>query len=394
MAGRTYEKSPYSVTVAADGKIKVKSGDWLSKYSWAIYGNYTTLNVFARWDDRQAQIKEYPIANKDLITVGETIIHYPTYEEFKRANGGNGKPEQPGSTGSQPSTSGQKLTTPIIKARLDAASWSQKDDEAQAMIAGATYQELYDLDLEGVLRLYDALTRKPGWYDATDHNAVKKLSTAMKFHKQPTPQFGVDLARAARSGVPNVQQLLTVDIINRIYAAEARRMNSVEPWIPVGTMGRGQLGQPAYQDVINNFPKELSTTLAYNYLPEMMVKAPARWNTFDWVLYKVNIPANYYSVFTEEMVEDFVVAAYLALKIQAASKAAGRTLKDVGRFAVGVYHGAYCSISHAQGRVNNNIDWAPVEQYMRTGCDCTCPPPQPPGHTHTDTCDYINEVVV
>ncbi len=43
-----YSRSPYSVFVADNGEIKVKQGDWLSKYSYAMFGNYTTINDFVR----------------------------------------------------------------------------------------------------------------------------------------------------------------------------------------------------------------------------------------------------------------------------------------------------------------------------------------------------------
>ena len=44
----TFTRDSYSVTIAEDGKILVKKDDWLSKYSWALYGDYDTLHVFVR----------------------------------------------------------------------------------------------------------------------------------------------------------------------------------------------------------------------------------------------------------------------------------------------------------------------------------------------------------
>jgi hypothetical protein len=367
----------------------VKPGDWLSKYSWAIYGNYTNLDVFARWDDQQSKIKEYPIQNKDQIAAGETIIHYPTYEQHKKGNGGSTQPAKP----VQPGSSAQPVNGQTIRTRLDAASWNQRDDEARSIISAATPAELYALDVEAVLRLYDALTRKPGWYTDADHNAVKRLATGMKYQRQPTPQYGVDLARSARLGSSSVQLLLTTDLVNRIYAAEARRMAPGERWAWWGTIGRGQLGQPAYDDVKRDYKTQLETCLAYAHLPSMMARAPVRWSTFDWTNYRIIIPPNYNDVFTDPMVEDFVVAAFLGNKILSASKTGGRSPADITRFAVAVYHGAFCSVSHAQHQVNDTVNWAPVEQYLRTSCTCTCIPDLQPGHQHTDLCDYVNEVV-
>lgn len=73
----TFSRAPYSVTIAEDGKILVKKDDWLSKYSWALYGNYNTLDVFVRPDPvvRDGIIE---IEDVDDIKTGETLIHVPT----------------------------------------------------------------------------------------------------------------------------------------------------------------------------------------------------------------------------------------------------------------------------------------------------------------------------
>jgi len=81
----TYTRAPYSVTVDTAGKIFVKTGDMLSKYSWAIYGNYTTLSVFYRVNGGGSPM---PIVNKDLIYAGETLIHMPDYKPGGNGNGG------------------------------------------------------------------------------------------------------------------------------------------------------------------------------------------------------------------------------------------------------------------------------------------------------------------
>ncbi|MBL8229675.1 MAG: hypothetical protein JNL98_14395 [Bryobacterales bacterium] len=80
----TYKNPPYSVEVADDGKILVKDGDTLSKYSWAIYGNYDTLDVFRRPNGPGAP---KPIENKNLIRTGETLIHLPHYPGPNRPPG-------------------------------------------------------------------------------------------------------------------------------------------------------------------------------------------------------------------------------------------------------------------------------------------------------------------
>ncbi len=100
----TFKRDSHSVTIAEDGKILVKKDDWLSKYSWALYGDYDTLDVFVRPNPAityPAQeikgIKE--IENVDLIETGEYLIHVPTYFHWMEKRGGKKpdrkKPEQP-----------------------------------------------------------------------------------------------------------------------------------------------------------------------------------------------------------------------------------------------------------------------------------------------------------
>lgn len=73
----TFTRDKYSVTIAEDGKIIVKQDDWLSKYSWALYGTYDTLDVFVRPDPA---VKDgiLEIEDVDEIVAGETLIHVPT----------------------------------------------------------------------------------------------------------------------------------------------------------------------------------------------------------------------------------------------------------------------------------------------------------------------------
>src|SRR5262249_22085772 len=74
---RTYSSFPYKVTVEHDGAIRVKHGDWLSKYSAAMYGNFKGINEFAR-KGRDGKLRRIP--NPNLIYAGETIYHIPTYK--------------------------------------------------------------------------------------------------------------------------------------------------------------------------------------------------------------------------------------------------------------------------------------------------------------------------
>lgn len=88
----TFNRDRYSVTIAEDGKILVKNEDWLSKYSWALYGDYDTLNVFVRGNpdlisanEEIKGIKE--IDDVDLIKAGEYLIHEPTYFHWMEKRG-------------------------------------------------------------------------------------------------------------------------------------------------------------------------------------------------------------------------------------------------------------------------------------------------------------------
>jgi len=73
----TYTNSQYSVTIRKDGAIQVKHGDWLSKYSAAMYNNFEHIHEFGRMEGG----KLVPIRNPNLIITGETIYHIPTYIE-------------------------------------------------------------------------------------------------------------------------------------------------------------------------------------------------------------------------------------------------------------------------------------------------------------------------
>ncbi len=66
--------------IANDGKILVKSGDWLSKYSMAIYrGDGSKVKEFGRL--QLATMRA--IVNVSMISPGETIYHVPTYNAFR-----------------------------------------------------------------------------------------------------------------------------------------------------------------------------------------------------------------------------------------------------------------------------------------------------------------------
>jgi hypothetical protein len=75
---KTYSNFLYSVTMRTDGAINVRHGDWLSKYSSAMYNDFTHIHEFARMD-KGGKLKK--IHRVDHIFAGETIYHIPTYNQ-------------------------------------------------------------------------------------------------------------------------------------------------------------------------------------------------------------------------------------------------------------------------------------------------------------------------
>lgn len=278
------------------------------------------------------------------------------------------------------------LDTPTIRKRLSAMSRNARDDEARAIIGAASTAELAGLDAEAVLMLYEALRMLPPLnYSTDDQSAMKKLAAASQFQMPKTPDFGVRLVKAARAGHPQIQRELSPDLVTRIYAAEKKRLDWLESiGIDGETIGRGQLGQPAYDDVrsTKHFGAELERCLTQVYVARIVNAPPQKTADESFGFdssYAFKVPPIYSMVVNDPVIEDFVVAAYLAIRIEGASKA-GRSFKDTARFAVALYHGMRTMVVDAQTAVKNDIDWAPVETHLRA---------QGKG----DDCDYVNEVV-
>ncbi len=88
----TFTRDSHSVTIAEDGKILVRKDDWLSKYSWALHGNYDTVEEFVRPNpkfrsptDEIKGIEE--ITDIHRIDTGEYLIHVPTYFSWMEKRG-------------------------------------------------------------------------------------------------------------------------------------------------------------------------------------------------------------------------------------------------------------------------------------------------------------------
>ncbi len=93
----TFQGGGYQVTVRADRSIVVRQGDWLSKYSLAIYGDFDKVHIdrFCKgyWKKDGTFVRQ-EITNKDLIRTGETLYH-PDPLPGEAAGG-------PGQPGTQP----------------------------------------------------------------------------------------------------------------------------------------------------------------------------------------------------------------------------------------------------------------------------------------------------
>lgn len=86
-----YRKGRYSVEVAPDGAIKVRAGDWLSKYSAAMGNTFWRVNEFAR----MGRLGLEPIQNPNLINTGETLYHIPTYLKSRPQAAQSARPAGP-----------------------------------------------------------------------------------------------------------------------------------------------------------------------------------------------------------------------------------------------------------------------------------------------------------
>jgi hypothetical protein len=218
------------------------------------------------------------------------------------------------------------LTSATIKQSLASVPAVQRDNAAQTLIQNASLAELRDLDAEGVLRLYQALAMEPPRiYSSKDDAAVKRLRQHTQFQPvKATPAYGVDLVKRASLSFGHVQTQLSAAVITRVYAAERSRLSMLERMgIDGETVGRGQLGQAAYSDVIDPAHYKLAweACLTQVHSSDLLLRAPSDTFVFDFGAYRVKVPPLYSAVYSNPVLEDFVVAGYLAIRLQAASKA-------------------------------------------------------------------------
>ncbi len=276
------------------------------------------------------------------------------------------------------------LTTSQIKQRLSNTPPNQKDNEAQKIINNAAKIELKNLDSEGVLRLYEALAMlPPRYFSSNDRSALIKLKNNTQY--QPVSANLAEVIKLINRVKPSPQfAQVTPAFINRIYIAENKRLSRLERMgFDGSTIGRGQLGQPAYTDVISpsGFKGIFEEYINRVFIPELLkTEFTTHQHHWNFGAYSTNIQPGYSSIYRNKKLEDFVVTAYMAIRINSATKAS-RSVKDTAKFAVALYHGMRNMVVAAQKSTGNNIDWSPIEVTLRN-------------QGHTDEADYVNEVVI
>ena len=95
----TFRGGGYDVTVNADRSIKIRQGDWLSKYSMAIYGNFEHTDKFMEKNTDKSMEKKRgefrPVGNPNLIRAGNILYHpdrLPGESKILPGDGGPGTP--------------------------------------------------------------------------------------------------------------------------------------------------------------------------------------------------------------------------------------------------------------------------------------------------------------
>ena len=157
------------------------------------------------------------------------------------------------------------------------------------------------------------------------------------------------------------KSIISTEMIENLYQAEWSRMSFLEKiGIDGSTIGRGQVSQIAYDDVIENFSEEI-------------------------ILYCDEVNATLCYDFNEDIaspnIEDFIVTAYLSINIERRQKD-GRTAEDAAKFGIAYYHGARTTIIKAQESASDKISFSEIESALSSGTNA-----------ERDILNYINEVL-
>ncbi len=276
------------------------------------------------------------------------------------------------------------LTAATIRNKLDKAGFGKRDNVARDIINNTGASELKALDIEAIMLLVGAL-RGSGWFEEVDRKALERLRSHSQFQPITSlPGEAVAVIKAATKSNLCVGNELSGAMVSRIYAAEKKRLSLAERWgIDGSTIGRGQLGQPAFTDVTSkiHYAAEWKDWVGRYVVSTLMqtTLGMIQDNMIDKGTHSIRPPTHYSSVILFPALEDFVVAGYLAVKMKAATKS-GRSTKDVARFAVAVYHGMFSMVAASQKATGDTVNWAPVAAQLR-------------GQGRTDEVAYVDEVV-
>jgi len=152
------------------------------------------------------------------------------------------------------------ITTEQIEKKLKSSSNQTRDNTAQDIINDATIIELKRMDARAVFLLVTALD--DGWNSRRDNAAKSRLKMHSQFIvKDFTTKHAVSFVKSELTVSANsaVQNNLDDGIVKRIYKAENKRLSVLESLgIDGSTIGRGQLGQPAFRDVSRPAPQGFS----------------------------------------------------------------------------------------------------------------------------------------
>jgi hypothetical protein len=171
----TFARDSYRVSIAEDGKILVNEGDWLSEYSWALYGDYDTLQVFVRPNPAITSpsqqingIKE--IEDVDLIKTGEYLIHEPTYFHWMEKRSKPLPPKPP------------KIPKPLKPEDVPTTHWMAADLGGldAYMGAGGGVSLVAFLNLDTGTRYYYALIHFGGGFGWDPSDALDALKTSVR----------------------------------------------------------------------------------------------------------------------------------------------------------------------------------------------------------------------
>ncbi len=156
----------------------------------------------------------------------------------------------------------------------------------------------------------------------------------------------IEILKSSNNLSDKTKGIISVKKVENLYKAESRRLSFLERiGIDGATIGRGQVGEDAYNDVWNLFKSEMKK-------------------------YESEVRKKFSGDFKKDMkntdLEDFIVAAYLSICIDRRQKE-GRSAEDAAKFGIGYYHGGKSMIVKAQAKEPNIITFAGTEKALKNG---------------------------